>query len=143
MQQLLPRKVNIQTQALEFSCHRDDFIVPFKIIIKSLLNSFSNNVINANFDATFNESTENNFNQFYVKSVESIVESIPTASFTEKQLITEVTQVECKFKFKQIEMSELVNIVKNLKSTAVPNNVTLNVLLNILETIYKSTCLTL
>jgi hypothetical protein len=32
-------------------------------------------------------------------------------------------------------MSELVNIVKNLKSTAVPNNVTLNVHLNILETI--------
>jgi predicted ester cyclase len=94
-----------------------------------------NNIVNANFDATFNESTENNFNQFYVKSVESIVESIPAASFTEKQLITEVTQVECKFKFKQIEMSELVNIVKNLKSTAVPNNVSLNVLLNILETI--------
>lgn len=33
--------------------------------------------------------------------------------FTEKRLITEVIQVECNFIFKQIEMSELVNIVKN------------------------------
>jgi hypothetical protein len=38
------------------------------------------NNIDAIFDASFTESIPNNFNKFYVQSVESIVESIPTAS---------------------------------------------------------------
>jgi Reverse transcriptase (RNA-dependent DNA polymerase) len=84
-----------------------------------------------------NDSIENKLNTFFVDSIDTIVESIPDASITEQELIDELQQLESIFTFRPIELSELVNIVKNLQATAVPDNINLNVLLRIFDTIQE------
>jgi exonuclease III len=81
------------------------------------------------------DSIENKLNLFFVESVGTIVESIPDASLNEIELIEKLPQLESNFTFKPIEINELVNIVKNLQETAVPDNVNLTVLLNVFDTI--------
>jgi hypothetical protein len=94
------------------------------------------NTLNVNFEnAGTDKSIEDNFNEFFVESIKTIVQSIPDANEHEKNLISDIDEMGSSFKFHQIDMEELVNIVKNLKSTAVPDNINLKVLLNILESI--------
>jgi hypothetical protein len=110
--------------------------------LKSLVSENKNDKksdITVSFDSSFTASTEDNFNYFFVESIESIVKSIPDVGQIEKEMLSDIPQHdECNFRFREIELLELVNIVKNLKSTAVPNNVNLNVLLNIFDTIQET-----
>jgi hypothetical protein len=95
-----------------------------------------NSNIKIKFDNNNNNSLEDNFNSFYVNSIQSIVESIPDASQNELHMSQNGTEeFSSNFSFKPINLNELVNIIKNLKSTAVPDNINLKVILNSLGVI--------
>jgi hypothetical protein len=67
--------------------------------------------------------------------VEKIVESIPDASENEKLKLKEIPQCKSKFIFKEIEMSTLIEIVKDLKPKTVPDNINDKILINCFQEI--------
>jgi hypothetical protein len=80
-------------------------------------------------------SLENNFNNFFVQSIESISESITPPDVDQLARLTEIPNREPSFKFNTIDDATLLKIIKNLKLKTVPDNVNLNIILNSMEVV--------
>jgi len=105
--------------------------------VKSLVKAVNENkcVIDVIFDDLVKQTTdEDSFNYYYINSIESISESISDPTESEVALLKDIVPRENEpFKFSPITLPVLVNIIKNLESKAVPDNVTLNLVLRSLE----------
>jgi hypothetical protein len=81
------------------------------------------------------ESMENNFNNFFVQSIETLSETIIPPTNDELALLSEIPSRDQSFKFHTIDETILLKIIKNLKFKAVPDNINLHIILNTLEEI--------
>jgi Reverse transcriptase (RNA-dependent DNA polymerase)/Endonuclease-reverse transcriptase len=118
----------------KIDCNRGDGKVMWKTL-KSIVDEQSQR--NTQLTLKFNDGStiEDYLNEFYVQSIEKIVQSIPSVNDSNKTCLKEINQIEECFSFKQISSQELVNIIKSLKSTAVPDNINLNVILKAFDKI--------
>jgi exonuclease III len=107
--------------------------------IKALVKAAVENkcILDVEFDDLVKQATDqDSFNYFYITSIERISESIPDPSESEAALLKDIVPRKNEpFKFRPISLIVLVNIIKNLESKAVPDNVTLNLVLRSLESI--------
>jgi exonuclease III len=107
--------------------------------IKSLVKAAIENkcIFGINFENQVDqENDQDNFNYFYIHSIESISESILEPTTTEAAVLKEIIPRDGDtFKFTQITLEDLVKIIKNLKSKAVPDNVNLNLVLRSLDSL--------
>jgi Reverse transcriptase (RNA-dependent DNA polymerase) len=94
-------------------------------------------IFNVEFDVLDKQATDqDSFNYYYINSIESISESIPDPTAMEESLLNDIVPRESEsFKFIPITLPVLVNIIKNLQSKAVPDNVNLNLVLRSLDSI--------
>jgi Reverse transcriptase (RNA-dependent DNA polymerase) len=118
----------------KIDCNRQDAKTMWKTL-KLIVDDQAQKSLKVNINCNSEGTLEDNLNEFYVKSIESIVESIPVVNECNKACLKELNQREQCFSFKQINNQELVNIIKSLKSTAVPDNINLNVVLKTFENI--------
>jgi exonuclease III len=81
------------------------------------------------------KASENDINKFFVDSIVTLNKSIPPTDVNDLALLHEIPQREESFEFSPIDESVLVNIVNELKSKSVPDNINLKVLLNCFESI--------
>jgi hypothetical protein len=109
--------------------------------IKTLVKAAIENkcIIGIDFDNLVKQANDqDNFNYFFIHSIETISESITAPTPTEVALLTAIVPRESEsFKFAPINLQVLVSIIKNLKSKAVPDNVTLNLVLRSLDSVQE------
>jgi hypothetical protein len=104
--------------------------------LKYFLKSFAKQKMSKNIEfADKSESLENNFNNFFVQSIETLSESITPPTEEELAILSEIPSKEQSFEFHPIDETTLLKIIKTLKFKAVPDNINLHIILNTLEEI--------